>query len=214
MALAAKVPCGVQDGVTCDNESKTWKDVNSSLPDIRIEVYGPPPTSGTRDAFAELGLGGGCKMIPWIKKFRKKDKSAWKKLCYTVREDGAYIETGENDNLIIQKLLNNPNALGVFGFSFLDQNTDSVKGSIVDGIEPTYESIASGDYKVSRSLFFYVKKAHIGSIPGIEEYMAEFMNDNAIGDEGYLLDKGLIPLPQDARTKYQSDSKNLANLKF
>ena len=153
-------------------------------------------------------------MIPWIKKFRKKDKSAWKKLCYTVREDGAYIETGENDNLIIQKLLNNPNALGVFGFSFLDQNTDSVKGSIVDGIEPTFESIASGDYKVSRSLFFYVKKAHIGSIPGIEEYMAEFMNDNAIGDEGYLLDKGLIPLPQDARTKYQSDSKNLANLKF
>ena len=214
MALAAKVPCGVQDGVTCDNESKTWKDVNSSLPDIRIEVYGPPPTSGTRDAFAELGLVGGCKMIPWIKKFRKKDKSAWKKLCYTVREDGAYIETGENDNLIIQKLLNNPNALGVFGFSFLDQNTDSVKGSTVDGIEPTFESIASGDYKVSRSLFFYVKKAHIGSIPGIEEYMAEFMNDNAIGDEGYLLDKGLIPLPQDARSKYQSDSKNLANLQY
>ena len=118
MALAAKVPCGVQDGVTCDNEAKTWKDVNPSLPDIRIEVYGPPPTSGTRDAFAELGLGGGCKMIPWIKKFKKEDKSAWKKLCYTVREDGAYIETGENDNLIIQKLINNPDALGVLGLVF------------------------------------------------------------------------------------------------
>ena len=212
LGLAAKIPCGIQDGVTCDNEYKTWKEVNSSLPDIKIEVYGPPPTSGTRDAFAELALGGGCKQVPWIKKFKKKDKKAWKKLCYTVREDGAFIEAGENDNLIIQKLNANPNALGVFGFSFLDQNRDSVKGATVDGVDPTFDSIASGKYKVSRSLFFYVKKDHIGSIPGMEEYMAEFMNDKAIGNDGYLLDKGLIPLPQSMRAQFQSDSKNLVNL--
>tara|TARA_B100001741_G_scaffold311146_1_gene311722 strand:+ start:3241 stop:4236 length:996 start_codon:yes stop_codon:yes gene_type:complete len=214
MALAAKVPCGFQDGVTCENESQTWKDVNASLPNIPIEVYGPPPTSGTRDAFAELALGGGCKSVPWIKKFKKKDKKAWKKLCYTVREDGKYIEAGENDNLIIQKLVANPNAMGVFGFSFLDQNRDQVKGAVVDGVTPTFDSIATGKYKVSRSLFFYVKKDHIGSIPGIREYMAAFMDDKAIGNDGYLLDKGLIPLPQDMRSKYQSDSKNLANLQY
>mgnify|MGYP001412764823 FL=1 len=214
MALAAKVPCGFQDGVTCENESQTWKDVNASLPNIPIEVYGPPPTSGTRDAFAELALGGGCKSVPWIKKFKKKDKKAWKKLCYTVREDGKYIEAGENDNLIIQKLVANPNAMGVFGFSFLDQNRDQVKGAVVDGVTPTFDSIASGKYKVSRSLFFYVKKDHIGSIPGIREYMAAFMDEKAIGNDGYLLDKGLIPLPQDMRSKYQSDSKNLANLQY
>tara|TARA_B100002052_G_scaffold127111_1_gene116774 strand:- start:9232 stop:10227 length:996 start_codon:yes stop_codon:yes gene_type:complete len=214
MALAAKVPCGFQDGVTCENESQTWKDVNASLPNIPIEVYGPPPTSGTRDAFAELALGGGCKSVPWIKKFKKKDKKAWKKLCYTVREDGKYIEAGENDNLIIQKLVANPNAMGVFGFSFLDQNRDQVKGAVVDGVTPTFDSIATGKYKVSRSLFFYVKKDHIGSIPGIREYMAAFMDEKAIGNDGYLLDKGLIPLPQDMRSKYQSDSKNLANLQY
>ena len=127
-------------------------------------------------------------------------------------EDGAFIEAGENDNLIIQKLNANPNALGVFGFSFLDQNRDSVKGATVDGVDPTFDSIASGKYKVSRSLFFYVKKDHIGSIPGIEEYMAEFMNDKAIGDDGYLLDKGLIPLPQSMRAQFQNDSKKLVNL--
>ena len=214
MALAAKVPCGIQDGVTCENESQTWKDVNASLPNIPIEVYGPPPTSGTRDAFAELALGGGCKSVPWIEKFKKKDKKAWKKLCYTIREDGKYIEAGENDNLIIQKLVANPNAMGVFGFSFLDQNRDQVKGAVVDGVTPTFDSIASGKYKVSRSLFFYVKKDHIGSIPGIREYMAAFMDEKAIGNDGYLLDKGLIPLPQDMRSKYQSDSKNLANLQY
>ena len=214
LALAAKVPCGMKDEVTCVNESVTWRDVNSSLPDIKIEVYGPPPTSGTRDAFVELALGGGCNTIPWIKAFKKKDKSSWKKLCYTIREDGRYIETGENDNLIIQKLVSNPNAVGIFGFSFLEQNTDSVKGAVVDGINPTFETIASGEYKVSRSLFFYVKKDHIGSIPGIEEYMAEFMSENAIGDEGYLLDNGLIPMPKTIRAKFQKDSKSLANIQY
>jgi phosphate transport system substrate-binding protein len=130
---------------------------------------------------------------------KKEDKSKYKAVCHGVREDGAYVEAGENDNLIVQKLQANPNALGIFGFSFLDQNADKIQGSKIDGVEPTFDSIASGDYPVSRSLYFYVKKAHVGTIPGIEEYVAEFTNDKAWGPEGYLADKGLIPLPEDMR---------------
>ena len=176
------------------------------------QVYGPPPTSGTRDAFAEIALSGGCNEIPWIKKLKKKDKKAWKKLCRTVREDGPYVEAGENDNLIIQKLNANKDSFGIFGFSFLDQNKDKVKGAVIDGVEPTFDAIASGDYKVSRSLYFYVQKDHVGVIPGVQEYMEFFMSDDAVGEDGYLLDKGLIPLPASTRTKFQSDAKKLANL--
>ena len=203
---------GVMDGVTGANPYKTWNEVRSDLPNIPIVVYGPPPTSGTRDAFAEIALSGGCNEIPWIKKLKKKDKKAWKKLCRTVREDGPYVEAGENDNLIIQKLNANKDSFGIFGFSFLDQNKDKVKGAVIDGVEPTFDAIASGDYKVSRSLYFYVKKDHVGVIPGVQEYMEFFMSDDAVGEDGYLLDKGLIPLPASTRTKFQSDAKKLANL--
>jgi len=212
LALAAEVPCGIQDGVTCTNEYKTWNQVRSDLPNMPIVVYGPPPTSGTRDAFAEIALSGGCNEIPWIKKLEKKDKKAWKKLCRTVREDGPYIEAGENDNLIIQKLTANKDSFGIFGFSFLDQNKDKVKGSVIDGVAPTFDAIASGDYKVSRSLYFYVKNDHVGVIPGVQEYMEFFMSDDAIGSDGYLLDKGLIPLPESSRAKYQADAKSLSKL--
>jgi phosphate transport system substrate-binding protein len=212
LALAAEVPCGIQDGVTCTNEYKTWNQVRSDLPNMPIVVYGPPPTSGTRDAFAEIALSGGCNEIPWIKKLKKKDKNAWKKLCRTVREDGPYIEAGENDNLIIQKLTANKDSFGIFGFSFLDQNKDKVKGSVIDGVAPTFDAIASGDYKVSRSLYFYVKNDHVGVIPGVQEYMEFFMSDDAIGSDGYLLDKGLIPLPESSRAKYQADAKSLSKL--
>ena len=212
LALAAEVPIGVMDGVTGANPYKTWNEVRADLPNIPIVVYGPPPTSGTRDAFAEIALSGGCNEIPWIKKLKKKDKKAWKKLCRTVREDGPYVEAGENDNLIIQKLNANKDSFGIFGFSFLDQNKDKVKGAVIDGVEPTFDAIASGDYKVSRSLYFYVKKDHVGVIPGVQEYMEFFMSDDAVGEDGYLLDKGLIPLPASTRTKFQSDAKTLANL--
>ena len=148
----------------------------------------------------------------WFEKLKKKDKKAWKKLCRTVREDGPYVEAGENDNLIIQKLNANKDSFGIFGFSFLDQNKDKVKGAVIDGVEPTFDAIASGDYKVSRSLYFYVKKDHVGVIPGVQEYMEFFMSDDAVGEDGYLLDKGLIPLPASTRTKFQSDAKTLANL--
>jgi phosphate transport system substrate-binding protein len=214
LALAKKVPNGDSTGVDTmiDNPYKTWKEVNSSLPDVKIEVLGPPPTSGTRDAFVELAMEGGCKKIEWIKALKKADKKLYKSVCHTVREDGAYIEAGENDNLIVQKLQANPNALGVFGFSFLDQNADKVKGNPVDGVTPTFDEIADGKYPVSRPLYFYVKKAHIGVIPGVREYLAEITSDKAWGDEGYLADRGLIPMPDAERRQFASDVKGLKPL--
>jgi phosphate transport system substrate-binding protein len=199
LALAKDIPNPDGSESLVANPYKTWKEVNPALPDAKIEVLGPPPTSGTRDAFAELALEGGCKSFDFIKAMKKEDKNKYKAVCHGVREDGAYVEAGENDNLIVQKLQANPNALGIFGFSFLDQNTDKIQGSKIDGVAPTFDSIASGDYPVSRSLYFYVKKAHGGTIPGIEEYVAEFTSDAAWGEEGYLADKGLIPLPEDMR---------------
>ncbi|WP_462331029.1 substrate-binding domain-containing protein, partial [Thiohalocapsa halophila] len=129
--------------------------------------------------------------------------------CHAMREDGPYVEAGENDNLIVQKLEANPDALGIFGFSFLDQNMDKLQGSKIDGVAPTFESIASGEYPVSRSLFFYVKKAHVGTVPGIEEYVTEFTSDKAWGRDGYLVDKGLIPLPEDMRAKVADAAQSL-----
>ncbi|MEL7463918.1 MAG: PstS family phosphate ABC transporter substrate-binding protein [Pseudomonadota bacterium] len=162
-----------------------WSDIDPSLPAIKIEVLGPPPSSGTRDAFEELVMEEGC------------EGAGIECDGISIREDGAYIESGENDNLIVSKLEANPNALGVFGYSFLDQNADKLQGATVDGVEPSFDAIASGDYPVSRSLYFYVKKEHVGVVPGIMEYVAEFSSDEAAGDEGYLVDKGLIPLPAD-----------------
>lgn len=199
LALAKEVPNPDGSETLVENPYKTWKDVNPALPATKIEVLGPPPTSGTRDAFAELALEGGCKKIDWIKALKKKDKKHYKAVCHTVREDGAYVEAGENDNLIVQKLEANPNALGIFGFSFLEQNADKVQGSKIDGNEPTFETIASGDYAVSRPLYFYVKKAHIGKIPGIDGYLKAFTSEAAWGDEGYLADKGMIPMDADKR---------------
>lgn len=210
LALAKDVPN--EKGELVANPYKTWKDVDASLPNLKIEVLGPPPTSGTRDAFAELALEGGCKQFPQIKALKKgdeklgiqKDKKKFKAICHSIREDGAYVDAGENDNLIIQKLNANPNAFGVFGYSFLDQNSDTVQGSKIENMEPTFEAIADGSYPVSRPLFFYVKNAHVGKVPGILEYLAEFTSDKAWGDEGYLTDKGLIPMPIEERAKYKA----------
>jgi phosphate transport system substrate-binding protein len=192
-ALAKQVPV---DGKLADNPYKSWSDVDPSLPNEKIEVYGPPPTSGTRDAFVELVMDEGCKAA--VKPLGL-DADATKKACQAIREDGAFIEAGENDNLIVQKLESNPRALGIFGFSFLDQNADKIQGSKMDGIEPSFEAIADHSYEVSRPLFIYVKNAHVGVIPGIKEFVAEFMSDKASGEEGYLTDKGLIPLPASER---------------
>jgi phosphate transport system substrate-binding protein len=212
LALAKDVPVKNVAGKLVPNPYKTWKEVNSTLPDIKIEVLGPPPTSGTRDAFVELAMEGGAKKIPWIKALKKTDKNAYKAICHTIREDGAYIEAGENDNLIVQKLSANKNALGIFGFSFLDQNADKLQGSFVDGVQPKFEAIADGSYPVSRPLFFYVKKAHVQTIPGMQAFLAEFTSDRAWGDEGYLTDKGLIPMPDAERKLFHEAVKNLTPL--
>ena len=214
LALAKEVPDPKGGDRLVENPHKTWKEVNSALPAVKIEVLGPPPTSGTRDAFVELALEGGCNNFDFIKSMKGSDKNRYKAVCHTIREDGAYVEAGENDNLIVQKLEANPNALGVFGFSFLDQNTDKVQGSVVDGVSATFDNIADGAYPVSRPLYFYVKKAHIGSVPGIKEFLAEFTSEKAWGPDGYLTDKGLIPMPAEERRKFTADVKNLTNLKL
>ncbi len=246
LALAKDVPGA--DGKLIPNPYKTWKDVNPSLPDSAIEVLGPPPTSGTRDAFAELALGGGAKSIPALKTLydlgadqaeeikavmselgmpegfyqgmldskgkAPKGKDIFKTVAYSVREDGAYIEAGENDNLIVQKLEANPNALGIFGFSFLDENGDKVQGSVIDGVEPTFDTIADGDYPVSRPLYFYIKAAHVGRIPGIQEYAAEFASERAMGEDGYLTERGLIPVEEDELKQIQADVASLKRLEM
>ncbi len=210
LALAKDVP--TEDGRWIPNPNMTWKDVNASLPAVKIEVLGPPPTSGTRDAFVELAMEGGCKTFGWVSDLKKKDKSAYKAGCHTVREDGGYIDAGENDNLMVQKLTSNPNALAIFGYSFLDQNADKVKGSPVNGVAPEFELIADGSYPVSRAMFFYVKQAHIGVVPGIEEYVAEFSSEAAWGNEGYLTDKGLIPMSDAERAQWSAAAKGNAKL--
>lgn len=196
LALAKVVPDPKGGEKLIPNPYKTWSEIDPSLPKSKIEVIGPPPTSGTRDAFEELAIEGGCKKFGFLKAMKKKDKKAYKKICRHIREDGPYVEAGENDNLIVSKLEANPKAVGVFGFSFLDQNRSKIKGASVDGVSPTFEKIADGSYPVSRSLFFYVKKAHIGVIPGIKGFLAEWTATSTLGEDGYLIDKGLIPLPK------------------
>jgi phosphate transport system substrate-binding protein len=203
MALAKQVPV---DGKLVDNPYKSWSEIDPALPNSPIEVLGPPPTSGTRDAFVELVMDKGCDEFAEVKALEGDAKKA---ACQTIREDGAFVEAGENDNLIVQKLEANPAALGIFGFSFLDQNADKIQGSSMDGVTPNFETIADGSYEVSRPLFFYVKNAHVGVIPGIKEFVAEFMSERATGEEGYLADKGLIPLPAGEREQVMQASMAL-----
>ena len=199
LGLAKQVPANETGATLQPNPYEKWSDIDSTLPKIKIKVLGPPPTSGSRDAFAELALEGGCKTFSDLKAMKNSDKNTYKVVCHSIREDGAYVEAGENDNLIIRKLEADTNAFGVFGFSFLDQNQDKVQGSLVNDVSPEFENIADGKYPVARSLYFYVKNAHMDIIPGIEAFVSEFTSDNAMGKDGYLIDKGLIPLDEDER---------------
>lgn len=210
LALGKMVPV---DGKLVPNPYMMWSQIDASLPATKIEVMGPPPTSGTRDAFVELVMREGAEHFPEIKAL-KADKNAFRSISDAMREDGAFVETGENDNLIVQKLQANPNAVGIFGFSFLDQNADVIKGSKVEGVEPTFDAIADGEYGVSRSLYFYVKKAHIGVVPGMLEFVEEFVSDKAYGEEGYLTDKGLIPLTEEEREAMTEQATGLVPLKL
>jgi len=214
LALAKKVPDPANPSGLIDNPYKTWKAVNPSLPNEKIEVLGPPPTSGTRDAFAELVMESGCSTFAWIKELKEMDEKRFKAVCDGLREDGAYIEAGENDNVIVQKLVASPTAVGIFGYSFLEENQNKIKGAVVDGVPPTFDTIASGKYPVSRPLFFYVKKAHVGVIPGIAEFVQEYTSDKAFGADGYLADKGLIPLPASDAKKVRADATAMKSLKL
>ncbi|WP_440997697.1 PstS family phosphate ABC transporter substrate-binding protein [Arhodomonas sp. SL1] len=188
LAVAAKVP---QDGELVDNPYTNWNEIDSSLPDREIEILGPPTTSGTRDAFEELVMEAVSEEVGYPKEYS------------TVRSDGAYVDSGENDNLIVQRIRENKEAVGVFGYSFLEENTDTIQAASIDGVEPTPENISEGEYPVARSLWFYVKKDHEGQVPGIGEYVGLFMDDLMIGSDGLLRDVGLITLPDDVRAEWQ-----------
>src|SRR5262245_4669826 len=194
LALAKEVPGA--DGKLVANPYKTWSDVDKSLPNTRIEVLGPPPTSGTRDSLHELMMEVGAEQIPAMVALKKADAKAFEKAWKSLREDGAYIEAGENDNVIVQKLEANKNAFGIFGFSFLDENSAKLRGVTFDGVEPTYENIAGGKYKGSRPLFVYIKKQHVGMVPGVDKFAAEYVSNKALGEDGYLAKKGLVTLPK------------------
>ncbi len=209
-ALAKQIPDPANPTTLIANPYKTWKDVDASLPAVKIEVLGPPPTSGTRDSFHELYMEAGCRTFAWINTLRTDDEKRFKKVCDSMREDGGFIEAGENDNLIVQKIEANPNALGIFGFSFLEQNQNQIRGLKIDGVEPTFETIASGKYIPSRPLFIYVKKQHIGVIPGIKEFLDEYVSEKAIGAEGYLNERGLVPMPAGEVAKTRDVVKKLS----
>jgi phosphate transport system substrate-binding protein len=194
LAIAKEVPGA--DGKLVANPNKSWSDIDKSLPGVRIEVLGPPPTSGTRDALHELLLEPGAESIPALAALKKSDAKAFEKAWKSIREDGAYVEAGENDNVIVQKLVANKNAFGIFGYSFLEENSAKLRGAPLNGVEPTYDNIAGGKYKGSRLLYVYVKKQHIGTVPGLDKFVAEYVSPKAIGEDGYLAKKGLVTLPK------------------
>lgn len=197
LALAAEVP---QDGKVVANPYTTWSQIDSSLPDTKIQVFGPPPTSGTRDAFIELVMEEGCGTFDEIKAL---DDSRHKEVCSRMRQDGPFIEAGENDNLIVQRLNSDPTAYGIFGYSFLYENEDTLQAVKVEGVAPTPDTIASGDYGVSRPLFIYIKNAHRGVIPGLSEFVEEYMSEPALGPDGYLAERGLVALSDEKRAEVQ-----------
>jgi phosphate transport system substrate-binding protein len=194
LALAKEVPGA--DGKLVANPNKTWSDIDKSLPNTKIEVLGPPPTSGTRDSLHELFMEKGAEQVPALVALKKSDAKAFEKAWKSLREDGNYVEAGENDNVIVQKLEANKNAFGIFGYSFLEENSAKLRGVTFDGTEPTYDNIAGGKYKGSRPLFVYIKKQHVGMVPGVDKFAAEYVSNKALGEDGYLAKKGLVTLPK------------------
>ncbi|WP_340645283.1 substrate-binding domain-containing protein [Phenylobacterium sp.] len=205
-ALAAELPKG---GAFAPNASKTWAQVGPGLPAEQILVYGPPPTSGTRDAFTELALEKGGEKDATLAALKTSDEEGFKAKTHTIRSDGAWIDSGENDNAIVQTLEKTPHSIGVFGYSFLENNMDKVKAAKIEGVAPTFETISSGAYPLSRSLFIYVKKANVGVTPGLREFVDGFVSDAATGKGGYLQSRGLIPLPEAEHAAQKASVKDL-----
>ena len=209
LALAKEVPDPNGGDRLVANPYQNWSEVDASLPNKPIRVMGPPPTSGTRDAFVELAMEGGCEEIPMIDAM---EKDAKEQVCQSIREDGAFVEAGENDNLIVQKLSADTSSYGIFGYSFLEENSGTLQAATINGMEPTMENISSDAYPVARSLWFYVKKAHVGVVPGIAEYVAEFTSEGTWGNNGYLADVGLIPLARSARMQASENANNMQTM--
>lgn len=210
LALAEQVPD--KDGKLVANPYKNWSDIDASLPNVKIEVLGPPPTSGTRDSFHELFMEPGAEKVPAIAALKKSDRKAFDKAWKSIRKDGAYVEAGENDNVIVQKLETNRNAFGIFGYSFLEENLAKLRGVTIDGVAPEYDAIAEGKYKGARPLFIYAKKQHVGVIPGIDKFVAEYVSAKAMSKDGYLANKGLVALPKAEADKVASAAKALKPL--
>jgi len=206
MALAATLPNGSK------NSYQTWNQVNPKLPANKIEVIGPPPTSGTRDSFNEMYIEAGCNAVPEMAALKKSDPDRHKTACTKLREDGAFIEAGENDNLIVQKLAANPKALGVFGYSYLEKNMNKLKDVPIEGVAATYETISGGKYPGARPLYIYVKAQHVGAVPGIREFLAEYSKESTWGPDGYLADRGLVATPTALRKANQSKARKLTPL--
>lgn len=203
LALAAELPDG--NGGFVANPNKKWSDIDSSLPDFAIIAFGPPPTSGTRDAFVELVMHDGCADLPGMADLKEADGDKWNEVCSRMRQDGPFVEAGENDNLIVQRLESDPNAVGIFGYSFLYENSDKLKAVKVNGVEPTFDTIADSSYPVSRPIYFYVKNAHRNVIPGMQDFIAEYMSDAALEPGGYLAERGLTPLSDERRAEVQKN---------
>lgn len=200
-ALAAQVPV---DGEWVDNPYTMWNEINSELPEVEILAYGPPPTSGTRDAFVELAMHAGCEELPYVQEGGY-DGDWIEENCSRMRQDGPFVEAGENDNLIVQRLTSDADAMGIFGYSFLYENEDALKAVSINGVQPDPDTIASGDYPISRPLFFYVKNAHRGVIPGLEEFIEEYMSEDAMAPGGYLTERGMVALNDDRRAEVQEN---------
>jgi phosphate transport system substrate-binding protein len=210
LALAAEIPGA--DGKLVANPNKKWSDIDASLPATDIIAFGPPPTSGTRDAFVELVMHDGCKGLTGMADLKKADEKKWNEVCSRMRQDGPFVEAGENDNLIVQRLEADANSVGIFGYSFLYENSDKLKPVKVNGVAPTVDTIADGSYPVSRPIYFYVKNAHRDVIPGMKEFLEEYVSDGALGADGYLPERGLTPLSDAKRQEVQDSVLNAKKL--
>jgi phosphate transport system substrate-binding protein len=211
LAVAKEVPG--PDGKLIPNPNKNWSDIDKSLPNVKIEVLGPPPTSGTRDSFHELLLEKGAESIPALAALKKSDPKAFDKVWKTLREDGAYVEAGENDNVIVAKLEANKNAFGVFGYSFLEENSAKLRGVPLNGVEPEFENITSGKYPGARRMYVYLKKQHVGMVPGIDKFAAEYVSPKALGEDGYLAKKGLVTLPKSELETVRKSATGMVSMK-
>lgn len=211
-ALAAELPDG--NGGFIANPNKKWSDIDASLPDSDIVAFGPPPTSGTRDAFVELTMHDGCSTLPGMADLKKANADKWNEVCSRMRQDGPFVEAGENDNLIVQRLESDPNAVGIFGYSFLYENSDKLKGVKINGVAPSFDTIADTSYPIARPIFFYVKNAHRDVIPNMNEFLMEYVSDGALGADGYLPERGLTPLSAEKLQELQkavSEAKKLGS---